>query len=604
MNRIITLLCTILLSGSLNAQIPTNGLIAWYPFNGNANDESGNGNNGTVNGATLTRDRFGIANNAYSFDGLNDFIFIPSSNSLDINSDLTISAWVKFSSVNDSGIILWRGDDANSQNPYFLFKDNNTIGFRRDIDDGNTIVNAIAPYTTIDTVNYIFIVGRYQSSSGLMEIIINDSMISGELATYPITYSTSSMWNMIGSVDLGTQYFFNGKIDDIRIYNRALTQTEITALYNESPCAEIIGAAISGKVTYDNAPLDTPISCSKIYLKTTGGTIIDSTTTDLNGDYRFCGVQDGSYKVVPQTAKIPGGINSTDALLAVKHLVEIITLTGIRYLAGDVNGGGYINSTDALVITKRYTQLIPTFSIGDWIFDNPTITISGISAKVIDIKGLCVGDLNGSYIPPVCNVQPCPGLPTFFYGGQTYNTVQIGNQCWMKENLNIGTMIYGWQNQSNNGIIQKYCIFNSYNYCSIYGGLYQWNEMMNYSLTPGSQGICSVGWHIPTLADWDTLVIFLGGVSVAGGKMKETGFTHWNSPNTGATNESGFSALGAGYRDTDGNFYDSRHNTFFHSSLQSNLGSSEHQFLRYDNSALYQSGGGNTMGYSLRCIKD
>jgi len=63
-----------LFSSSLTAQIPSNGLVAWYPFNGNANDESGNGNNGVVNGATLTADRFGNANGAYSFDGVNSFI--------------------------------------------------------------------------------------------------------------------------------------------------------------------------------------------------------------------------------------------------------------------------------------------------------------------------------------------------------------------------------------------------------------------------------------------------------------------------------------------------------------------------------------------------
>jgi len=79
---------------------------------------------------------------------------------------------------------------------------------------------------------------------------------------------------------------------------------------------------------------------------------------------------------------------------------------------------------------------------------------------------------------------PCPGMPTVVYGGQTYNTVQIGTQCWLKENLNIGTKIPGTQNQANNGTIEKYCYNNDEANCAIYGGLYQWNEMMQYVLRP------------------------------------------------------------------------------------------------------------------------
>jgi hypothetical protein len=82
--------------------------------------------------------------------------------------------------------------------------------------------------------------------------------------------------------------------------------------------------------------------------------------------------------------------------------------------------------------------------------------------------------------------------------GQTYTTVQIGTQCWMKQNLNIGTVIPGANNMTNNSIIEKYCYNNSTANCTTYGGLYQWNEMMQYSITPGVQGICPASWHLPT----------------------------------------------------------------------------------------------------------
>ncbi len=136
--------------------------------------------------------------------------------------------------------------------------------------------------------------------------------------------------------------------------------------------------------------------------------------------------------------------------------------------------------------------------------------------------------------------------------GKTYNTVIIGSQCWMKENLNIGLRINSSEWQSGNGTFEKYCNGDNESNCDVYGGLYQWNEMMQYSETPGVQGICPTGWHLPTQAELATLIGYLGGSDVAGGKMKETGTTHWISPNTGATNSSGFTGLPGGMRQTDG----------------------------------------------------
>ena len=139
---------------------------------------------------------------------------------------------------------------------------------------------------------------------------------------------------------------------------------------------------------------------------------------------------------------------------------------------------------------------------------------------------------------------PCPSIPTVEYGGQTYNTVLIGDQCWLKENLNIGTQIIGSQTQPNNGTIVKYCYDNNEANCNTYGGLYKWNEMMQHSTVTGAQGICPNGWHIPTEEEWTTLTDFLGGISVAGGKMKST--SGWNDNGNGSNN-SGFTALPAGY---------------------------------------------------------
>jgi len=93
---------------------------------------------------------------------------------------------------------------------------------------------------------------------------------------------------------------------------------------------------------------------------------------------------------------------------------------------------------------------------------------------------------------------------------QAYNTIQIGNQCWMAENLNIGDMIEGSVDQTDNEVIEKYCYQNSSASCDTYGALYQWDEMMVYSNIMGSQGICPDGWHVPSDLEVQQLEIALG----------------------------------------------------------------------------------------------
>lgn len=161
---------------------------------------------------------------------------------------------------------------------------------------------------------------------------------------------------------------------------------------------------------------------------------------------------------------------------------------------------------------------------------------------------------------------PCPGMPTVIYEGQVYNTIQVFSQCWLKENLNVGAMISGNQNQTNNGIIEKYCHNNQPDSCSKYGGLYQWDEMMQYATQQGSQGICPPGWHIPADEEWKVLegaVDSQYGIghsvwnsqglrgSDAGKNLKTT--VGWNNNGNG-TDLFGFSALPAAYRLTNGTF--------------------------------------------------
>ena len=163
-----------------------------------------------------------------------------------------------------------------------------------------------------------------------------------------------------------------------------------------------------------------------------------------------------------------------------------------------------------------------------------------------------------------------------------YETVTIGTQEWMAENLRVahyndGTPIplvtdgTTWQNSSNAGN-PAYTWYDNGVYgipdygAPEYGALYNWYAID--TLSNGNKNVCPLDWHVPSDEDWTILTTHLGGVSVAGGKMKETGLGHWNSPNIGATNESGFSGLPGGRRSSDGPFVEIRYGGWWWSSSQ------------------------------------
>lgn len=99
----------------------------------------------------------------------------------------------------------------------------------------------------------------------------------------------------------------------------------------------------------------------------------------------------------------------------------------------------------------------------------------------------------------------CPGIPTVNYEGKVYNTIQMGDQCWMRENLDVGVQINSSSYSRNNNVVEKYYYNDDPDYGAIYGGLYQWFEAMQYTTIAGSQGICPAGWHIPTREELEVL---------------------------------------------------------------------------------------------------
>jgi uncharacterized protein (TIGR02145 family) len=193
---------------------------------------------------------------------------------------------------------------------------------------------------------------------------------------------------------------------------------------------------------------------------------------------------------------------------------------------------------------------------------------------------------------------PCPGMSTVTYQGKTYNTVKIGNQCWLKGNLDVGIMIQGTVTAKNNGVIEKYCYNNDPNVCNTYGALYQWNEAMQYTTTAGTRGICPPDWHIPTYAEYQTLSTTVGGY---GNALKEIG----QGTGEGAgTNASGFSALLAGDRIYYGPFDGLGGYAYIWSSTEYGAYDAYYMILNYGSNITYDPSPAEGYGFSIRCIKD
>jgi uncharacterized protein (TIGR02145 family) len=200
----------------------------------------------------------------------------------------------------------------------------------------------------------------------------------------------------------------------------------------------------------------------------------------------------------------------------------------------------------------------------------------------------------------------CPGMATFTDArdGQVYPTVQIGSQCWMKKNLNVGTRIETTVGQ-NPLSLEKWCYDNNEDNCDIYGGLYQWDVIMQGAEQQGVQGICPDGWHVPTDGEWGTLINYLGGYTPAGQKLKEAGFDHWLSPNTGANDSSHFTALPAGIRyPVDSLTYDLGMTAYFWTSTFFMAGSAWGRLMYHNQDYAEKYGIGRYEGASLRCLKN
>jgi uncharacterized protein (TIGR02145 family) len=192
-----------------------------------------------------------------------------------------------------------------------------------------------------------------------------------------------------------------------------------------------------------------------------------------------------------------------------------------------------------------------------------------------------------------------------------YYTITIGTQTWMAENLRttkysdqtpipLVADVPEWASLSTPG----YCWYRNDEaaFKTAFGALYNWYALD--AATNGNKNVCPAGWHVPSDEEWNTLITFLGGDRVAGAKMKETGTANWQSPNAGATNESGFTALPGGGRYYEGTFSSIDSTGGWWSSTELLPATARGRYLYYNYSLIYRGSGSKRDGFSVRCLKD
>ena len=250
-------------------------------------------------------------------------------------------------------------------------------------------------------------------------------------------------------------------------------------------------------------------------------------------------------------------------------------------------------------------------------------TASTIEMPYIEGDRLLFKGMTGSYATIITDVPSGNNTITFDFMNCTdiddyhYPVVRIGTQTWMAENLRYLPSVVDSGAVSNT--IPYYYVYGYHGtnvtdakataYYSIYGVLYNWpaamNEAPSSSSNPsGVQGVCPAGWHLPSDAEWTELTDFLGGESIAGSKLKETGTTHWISPNIGTTNETGFTALPGGYRYSNGAFEFIENYGFWWSATEYSTYSIWGRVMLYSGGGVNRDLDDKRYGFSVRCVRD
>ncbi len=301
-------------------------------------------------------------------------------------------------------------------------------------------------------------------------------------------------------------------------------------------------------------------------------------------------------------------------------ILPVVTTNAIIDIsAATASSGGTVSSDGGALVTARgvvwSTSANPTIALSTKTNNGTgtgsfTSTIAGLSANTNYYARAyatnSIGTAYGSELSFMTQVINVTGPSVTDIEGHIYQTVTNCNQTWTKTNLIVSKYRNGdvipevtdpteWANLTTGA----WCYFaNTTLNGTTYGKLYNW-----YAVTD-SRGLAPEGYHIPSDTEWTTFTSCLGGETIAGGKIKETGTAHWETPNTGATNESGFKALPGGYRYDNGTFSTTGFFGYWWSSSNNFSNIAWDRYLYYNYGDIYRNSFNKAAGFSVRCIKD
>lgn len=305
--------------------VPTDGLVGWWPFTGNANDESGNENNGSVTGAVLAGDRFGNASRAYVFDGVDDYLTVPHSNSFVLISQFTVSIWLKPLAVQNSVLIekfTSIGVGAGDAGFQMALRTNDIVDFNVIHTDLNNFTYSSSQSTT---GQWHHILASWDGS----EIKLYQNGVEMDVAEFNMTLNDCYQPLSIGHRAFFDDLHFNGSIDDIGIWDRALTPAEIQALFSAAlpPCVSPDPVSFTGlgsSYTLADAPI--PLSGSPA-----GGVFIGPGVTGNTFDPFAAGV--GGHSITYTY------VDNNNCINTVGQCTEVLLNVGVDGTSISANAG-------------------------------------------------------------------------------------------------------------------------------------------------------------------------------------------------------------------------------------------------------------------------
>ena len=409
----------------------------------------------------------------------------------------------------------------------------------------------------------------------------------------------------------GTNYGNEVSFTTFALYKPTLTTNSITNI-------SATGAISGGVISSDGG---TSITAKGICWSTTSNpTITSNKTNDGSGSLSFksqlSGLQEGTKYYVRAYATNSKGTSYGNELNFTTTAINKPTLT-----TNTISNISSTRATSGGVISSDGGASIIAKGICWSIFSNPTVANnktnegSGVESFTSQMTGLKEGVMFYVRSYATNSKGTSYGQEVSFTAnemlidieGNKYKTVKIGAQVWMAENLKVSRYNDGatilnitdatqWANLTSGAWV---FYNNDATNNAKYGKLYNW-----YSLSPttnGNKNICPIGWHVPRDAEWTVLTDYLGGLTVAGGKMKEVGTTNWNSPNTDATNTSLFTGLPGGYRNFTGSYFSIGNYGFWWSSTEDDTSNAWNRRLGWDSGRSNVNKGG---GLSVRCLRD